>query len=317
MLFIFIYFFLLLISGNLKLWYIQGIANSSLVITKYYIADYDLSYLYLILKFIYHFIFPKKLENFYFLVLFFSNFIFVFFFIKNNISKIKELEKKNILLYLVLGVTGLIQSLYQSDIFRNSMSCISIFFAFIYFLNKIKNKKIFYLNTFILILLFPLFPKNTYESNVNIFPTIGYINNYNEHIKNKNNFYQTNIKFFGEHQFNEETKKYYLDLKILICNYKTIANYSIDRTLIYICEHQNTMPSPAGLPTPFFVNTELDNKYKNKNIEKNEIVIADKYFFNPNLKLLKKIKLPNYTRFTKSDLFRKEFEDEIYIYINK
>jgi len=315
--FIFIYFFLLLISGNLQTWYIQGLSSSSQLIKKEYLAGYDISYLYLVLKFTYHFIFPKKLENFYFLLLFFFNFIFVIIFLRKNFFKIQELEKNNILLYLILGIAGLIQSLYQSDIFRNSMSCVSLFFVFIYFLNKIKDKKIIYIRAIILVLLIPLIPKNSYESNVNIFPTVGYINNKNEHIKNKDNFYKTNIKFFGKHKFNEETKKYYTDIKLLICEYKTIVNYSIDRTLVYICDKQNSIPSPAGIPNPIFVNSELEVKYKNKNIEKDEIIIANKHFINKNLLLIKKIKLPTYTRFTKSDLFRQEFENYIYIYINK
>jgi hypothetical protein len=304
-------------SGNLKLWYVQGLANSYQLITKYYINNYDISYLYLFSKFIYHFILPKKLENFYFLILFISNFIFIYFFIRNDFSKIKVLEKNNILLYAILGLTGLIQSIYQTDIFRNSMSCVSIFFVFIFFLNEIKSKKVFFINLVILILLTPLFPTNSFYSKVNIFPTIGYINKNNEHIKNKDNFYETNIKFFGKHKFNEETREYYANIKNLICNYKKIVNYSIDRTLIYICDKPNLIPSPASLITRVFVNSELENKYKNKNIEKNEIIIADKYYFNSNLILIKKIRLPSYTRFTKSDLFRQEFDNYIYIYVNK
>jgi len=315
--FLFLYFFLLFISENLKLWYIQGLTSSTQLIKKKYIAEYDISYLYLVLKFFYHFILPKKLENFYFLLLFITNLLFIIIFIKKNFSKIKELEKKNILLYLILGTAGLIQSLYQSDVFRNSMSCVSLFFVFVYFLNKIKYKKIIFIRVIILILLIPLFPKDSYESNVNIFPTIGYINKNNEHIKNKDNFYKTNIKFFDKHEFDQETKKYYTELKQLICNYKTIVNYSVDRTLGYICNQPNSIPSPASLIIPVYVNAELENKYKNKNIEQDEIIIADKYFINKNLLLVKKTKLPSYTRFTKSDLFRQEFDNEIYIYIKK
>jgi hypothetical protein len=192
---------------------------------------------------------------------------------------------------------------------------VSIFFVFLFFLNKIKDKKIIFVRFIILILLVPLLPKNSYDSKVNIFPTIGYVNKENEHTKDRNNFFQTNIKFFGQHKFNQETKNYYDEMKLLVCNYETIVNYSIDRTLIYICDKKNSIPSPAHTMNPFFVNLNLENKYRNKNIEKSEIIIADKNFSNKNLLLIKKIRLPSYTRFTKSDLFRQQFDNYIYIYI--
>jgi hypothetical protein len=312
---IFIYIFLLLISGNLKHWYTQGIFSSSQLISKHYVSSYDISYVILVLKFIYHFILPTKLENFYFLVLFISNFIFAIIFIRKNFYKIKDLEKSNVLLYLILGITGLIQSLYQSDIFRNSLSCVSIFFALIFFLDKIKREKIFFVRLITIVLLIPLFPINSYESTVNIFPTVGYVNKNNEHIKNKNLFLRTDINFFDKHKFDGETKNYYTEMKLLICNYKTIINYSVDRTLIYICDKKNSIPSPALSMNPFFVNYYLENKYRNNNLENDEIIIADKNFINKNLLLLKKIKLPSYTRFTKSDLFRQQFDNYIYLYI--
>ena len=315
MIFIALYIFLLVLNGNLKIWYTQGILISSQLIKKYYFYGYDVSYFYLILNFIYNFTIPKKIENFYFFLLFVSNLIFTLLFIKKKLSRIKELEKNNIFLYLIFGIAGLIQSLYQSDIFRNAMSCVSIFFVFLYFLNKIKNKKIIFARFFILILLIPLFPKNSYDSTVNIFPTIGYVNKNSEHIKNKNNFYLTDIKFFGKHEFDEETKNYYTEMKLLLCNFKTIINYSVDRTLIYICDKKNSIPSAANTMSPFFVNYYLENKYKNENLEKDEILIADKNYINKNLLLIKKIRLPSYTRFTKSDLFRQQFDNYIYIYI--
>lgn len=315
--FIFIYILLLLVSGNLKHWYTQGILISSQLISKYYVAEYDISYVILILKFIYHFIIPSKLENFYFLVLFISNFIFAIIFIRKNSSRINDLEKKNILLYLILGASGLIQSIYQSDIFRVANSCVSIFFAFVFFFNQIKREKIFFARLITIILLIPLFQFNSYDSGVNIFPTVGYVNKNNVHIKNKNLFFQTDINFFGKHKFNEETKNYYSELKLIICNYNTIINYSVDRTLIYICDKKNSIPSPANTIKPFFVNYYYENKYRNNNLQNDEIIIAGDDFINRNLLLLKKIKLPLYTRYTKSDLFRQHFDNYIYIYIKK
>ena len=104
-------------------------------------------------------------------------------------------------------------------------------------------------------------------------------------------------------------------MKLMICEYKTIVNYSIDRTLIYICDKGNFIPSPAISHNPFFVNSYLEDRYRNKNLEKDEILIADKNYINKNLLLIKEIRLPSYTRFTKSDLFRQQFDNYIYIYI--
>jgi hypothetical protein len=107
-------------------------------------------------------------------------------------------------------------------------------------------------------------------------------------------------------------------MKLLICNYKTIINYSVDRTLTYICDKKNSIPSATiSSIKPFFLNYYLENRYRNNNLENDEIIIADKDFINKNLLLLKKIKLPLYTRYTKSDLFRQHFDNYIHIYIKK
>ena len=58
-------------------------------------------------------------------------------------------------------------------------------------------------------------------------------------------------------------------------------------------------------------------KYKENPIENNEIVIADVAFSNPNLKLIKKINFPKFTRFTKADVFRQHFDDQLFFYIKK
>jgi hypothetical protein len=60
---------------------------------------------------------------------------------------------------------------------------------------------------------------------------------------------------------------------------------------------------------------KLEKKFKNENLNKDEIIIADKEFFNNNLKLVKKIRIPNGTRYTYSDVFMRYFDGEIYLYI--
>jgi energy-coupling factor transporter transmembrane protein EcfT len=197
------------------------------------------------------------------------------------------------------------------------MACISIFFVVSYFIQKINKKKIFILiHLILLIIIFPIFPKNNYYQ-VNIYPTLGYVDLKNQFISNKELFRKTNIKFFGQHQFNEETIEYYNDIRSVICTYDKIINYSIDRTLVYICDKKNNIISTVNWYPIFFNNSQLDRKYKNESIQENEIVIADYNFSNPNLKLIKKINLPKYTRFTKADVFRQQFDDQLFFYIKK
>ena len=197
------------------------------------------------------------------------------------------------------------------------MACISIFFVVGYFLEKINNKKTFIaLHIILLILIFSIFPKSNYYQ-VNIYPTLGYVDLNNQFVSDKKLFYKTNIKFFGEHRFNQETIKYYYDVRSLICKYDKIINYSIDRTLIYICDKKNNIISTVNWHPIFFNNPQLDQKYKKQPIENNEIVIADSRFSNPNLKLIKKINIPKYTRFTKADVFRQHFDDQLFFYTKK
>jgi hypothetical protein len=72
---------------------------------------------------------------------------------------------------------------------------------------------------------------------------------------------------------------------------------------------------PRNNGSPIFSVKELEKKFKNENLNKEEIVIANKEFFNKNLKLVKKIIIPKGTRYTYSDVFMRYFDSEIYIYI--
>jgi hypothetical protein len=316
-LFTLIFFFFLFINNDLKSWYDQGIGKANLLFNNTY-KGYDISYVYAVLKLIYHLFIPNKIVNIYFSIFFIINLFFLFSILvaKENL-KLKNLENKNIILYSILGLSGLIQSLNEYEVFRNSMACISIFFVVSYFIQKINKKKIFILiHLILLIIIFPIFPKNNYYQ-VNIYPTLGYVDLKNQFISNKELFRKTNIKFFGQHQFNEETIEYYNDIRSVICTYDKIINYSIDRTLVYICDKKNNIISTVNWYPIFFNDSQLDRKYKNESIQENEIVIADYNFSNPNLKLIKKINLPKYTRFTKADVFRQQFDDQLFFYIKK
>jgi hypothetical protein len=311
------YFFFLFINGDLRSWYIQGIGKTNLLFNTTY-KGYDIAYIYAVLKLIYHLFIPKKIVDIYFSIIFVLNLFFLLLILfKRKDLELKNLENKNIILYSILGFSGLIQSLNEYEVFRNSMACISIFFVVGYFLEKINNKKTFIaLHIILLILIFSIFPKSNYYQ-VNIYPTLGYVDLNNQFVSDKKLFYKTNIKFFGEHRFNQETIKYYYDVRSLICKYDKIINYSIDRTLIYICDKKNNIISTVNWHPIFFNNPQLDQKYKKQPIENNEIVITDSGFSNPNLKLIKKINIPKYTRFTKADVFRQHFDDQLFFYTKK
>ncbi len=312
--FLVLYLLLIIINQNFELWIEQGILITSSLIEDKYLYNFDISYVYILIKFIYHFVFPSKLENFYFLLLFISSFGFLFFLLKKKSLNFKIIEQNNILFFFILALAGLIQSIYQNDVFRNLMSCVSIFIVFTYLINFLNKKEKTYVYLIIVLCLIPLIPKNFAESKVNIFPNIGYVDKNNSLIYDKNIFFNTNIKFFGKHKFNLETKTYYEEIESIICKYDTIANYSIDRTLGYIC-YNNLIPSPTISMNPIYLDINLEKKFKYENIKKNEILIADSKFKNKNLTLYKEIILPKYTRFTKSDLFRQTFDNKIYIYI--
>ena len=324
---IIIFFFSLLIQNNLRLWFEQGIGR----INEYQdisntIYNYRINpFIYSVIKFIYHIFVPTRIEGYYYLLIFLLNsgIIFLFFFRKKFFEKINN-NNFNIIFFSILGFFGIIQSFNQYEIWRNINSSISVFFVFSYFLNKFLKKKEHVLITGIGLILFfyPLFPHKNgnndwkYYNGTNYFPVIGYFVD-GKLIKDKELYLDSNILFFGHHKFTKEHLEYYKEMKSLICDYDKIINYSVDRTLTYICDKKNLIVStyPRNNGSPIFNVIKLEKKFKNETINKDEIIIAGKEFFNNNLKLIKKIKMPNGTRYTHSDVFMRYFDSEIYIYI--
>jgi hypothetical protein len=173
-----------------------------------------------------------------------------------------------------------------------------------------------------MIFFFPLFPhknKNNdwkYYNGTNYFAVIGYLAD-GKLIKDKKLYLESTISFFGDHRFTNEHLEYYKEIRFLICDYDRIINYSVDRTLTYICDKKNRIVStyPRAKGRPIFKENKLEKKFNNENLNKNEIIIAGKDFFNNNLKLLKIITMPRGTRYTHSDVFMRYFDSEIYLYI--
>ena len=231
---------------------------------------------------------------------------------------------------------GVLQSFNHFEIWRNINGSICIFFVTAYILNYFKNRFVISLNYFgIIIFLFgiifmtpnPFF--NTKYPNL-IFPTFGHMDHkdfreiqsdpkkvYWEWKKySKNDFKTVDINFFNSHRFSEENIIYYQNMKNLICNYNKIINFTMDRTLAYICDKKNSIVSTfSDRYPPIFFNKEIQNKIENGDIDNQTVILADKQFKNNGLKLLKIQNIPLYTRYSKGALYRRYFDNMIYIYV--
>ena len=321
------FFFILLIQNNLRLWFDQGIGR----INEYQdinntIYNYRINpFIYSIIKFLYHIFVPSRIEGYYYLIIFICNcsIIFLFFFRKKFFEQINN-NNCNIIFFSILGFFGIIQSFNQYEIWRNINSTVCIFFALSYFLNKVFKKKKYTLitGTILIFLFFPLFPRKNPDNDwkhyngTNYFPVIGYFVD-GKLKKDKELYFESNILFFGKHKFTKEHLEYYTEMRSLICDYEKIINYSIDRTLTYICDKKNFIVStyPRNNGHPIFNDVKIEKRYKDENLNNDEIIIANKEFFNNNVKLLKKIIIPSGTRYTNSDVFMRYFDSEIFLYV--
>ena len=329
--FLFSFIFILFLFQNLQLWFDQGLGRSG----SYF--DYDYSLIYNpVTKFMYHLLLPKTVGNFIFLIFYLINFVFLIYFIFFQKKLPNKLIKIELFFLSLLGFFGIIQSFDQFEIWRNINGSICIFFVTAYILNYFKNRFVISLNYFgIFIFLFgiifmtpnPFF--NTKYSTL-IFPTFGHMDHkdfretesdpkktYWEWKKySKNNFKTVDINFFNSHRFSEENIIYYQNMKNLICNYNKIINFTMDRTLAYICDKKNLIVSTfSDRYPPIFFNKKIQNKIENGDIDNQTIILADKDFKNNGLKLLKIQNIPLYTRFSKGALYRRYFDNEIYIYV--
>lgn len=324
------FFLFLFFTDNLNLWYYQGIGRLNKYIEPQTIFNNPL------IKFFYHLLIPKSLGNFYFLLIYFVNFsVLIFFIFSNKYIKKNEPNFFIIIFFSFLGLFGIVQSFVQFEIWRNINACMPIFFVLSYVLNnKIINfinkiKIIIYLIIlflFLPLLKFPWFNNNERFTTL-IFPTFGH----EEYKSNKDpsldwrfvrysseNFIISNIEFFGEHLFRPEINKYYQNMKKTICPYSKIINLTMDRTLVYICDKKNEIKSTfSDVYPPIFYDKELNNRIEENEIDKNTIILADKKFKNKKLKLIKVINIPKYTRYSKDQIYRAYFDNQIYLYVKK
>jgi len=321
LLFLILFFFILFLTNNLRDWFFQGIGLTKshlLNLSKSSNLNENINIIYSIFRFIYHLIIPKTLANLYFFFIFSFNFLVVIFFFYKKKLLMKNLEISCLFLFSLIGFFGIIQSFSQFETWRNINSCVTVFIIFSFFLNKLKNKKYFYLiHFFIILITLPLleFKKGSYAPNL-YFPSLGTLKKNLGFIPfSKDIYLETNIKYFGKHRLNQEQMSYYLEMKSIICKFDKIVNFSFDRNLVYICDKKNNVTSTfSDIYPPKFFNSKLQKKFSNETIERDVIIIADENYSNKNLQLLKVIKIPSYTRYTKSDMYRREFGDKIFLY---
>lgn len=310
LLFLFLFFIILVLSENFNLWYLQGIGR-----TQKYLGTETV--FYHSIKFIYHIFAPKNFSNLFFLIFYLANFLILINLILKKVKfKIIYRKESYLIFFCLLGLFGIIQSYNQFEIWRNTAACISMFIVigyFLYYFCEITESKIRYYYIISITLLFTV--TSNFFFNSETYPTHGYWSHNGFRKYNNDTYYKSNIVYFGNHKFNAENINFYSEIGSIICKYDKIINFSYDRNLIYICNKKNSIISTfSDTYPPIFFDKNLQNKFENENIEENEIIIADKDFKNVNLKLLKIIKNPEYTRYTKSDLYRIYFDNEIYIY---
>ena len=117
----------------------------------------------------------------------------------------------------------------------------------------------------------------------------------------KSNYLNINFKYFGSKKFTQDYIVYFQNINKAVCDKKQIYNLSFDRSLNYLCFNKSNQFS-------IFENYE-DIK---SNILNNSIVISH-YEIN-DLKVIKKIKIPKFYRYTNRDTFFKFYPEYIILY---
>ena len=127
----------------------------------------------------------------------------------------------------------------------------------------------------------------------------------------KNNYYQNyENTYFKNKKFGKDYIEYYDTIKSLICDYDTIHNLSFDRSFHYLCENKKNYT--PGSYYKIFLTNEINLEYLKKNNVGKSILISDNII--TDLQIVKKIKLPYYFRYSKTDHGYVYFTDTIYIY---
>jgi hypothetical protein len=218
--------------------------------------------------------------------------------------KKKKIELK-FLFISMLGVTGIVQSMLNYDIFRNINSSIGIFivgcFLFKNFnLNYILKKKIIYFRLLNVLLLLLLLFKLTIN-----FPNNSTLFQYEKY--NDKNYNSMNIDFFSnDKKIVLRLVEYYGDLEKFLCekDYK-ISNFTGDFSLSYLCNNQN---SKLISPMQTFAllnnnNLEYERIFLKKELHKDELFLSSKEIYDSRFTLLIKKESPHIPKFWYGDVY--------------
>tara|TARA_A100001015_G_scaffold289328_1_gene361085 strand:+ start:505 stop:2106 length:1602 start_codon:yes stop_codon:yes gene_type:complete len=320
---LFAYLFTLLKIDNIYQWFNQsiGVGFTNFLNLVPYTNDEILNKIgklfFYILRIFRHIIYPNSFgSSFTFSIIILSNilfliiFIYQYFFKKNNFF----FEKYKLLIIIsLIGICGSIQLINKFETARYinaSFGFIVIFFYFVnhFFYTKFNLKKKIALISVVFLVFAPAFLKFPIYSNIFI-SQLDYYNGNTKFNFNNNYFKTYKHTYFGSKKFNNEHIEFYEQIQKTICTYDYIYNKSFDRSFHYLCKNKKKyIPS---LYYKKFTNKINIDALKNFNYD-NSVLISD--YIIPELLLIKKIKVPKYTRYTKSDKFYIYFTDTIYIY---
>jgi hypothetical protein len=160
---------------------------------------------------------------------------------------LEDIFLKKIIFISLIGLTGLIQSLYNFETFRILNSSMGIFVGASYYINrkimnynntKVKKNLIFFFITFFITTLTFSFFNNLIKKKI-----VGIDND-------SYNSFEGNI-FFGEKKIKKNSYSYYTEIAEIICKADNlIINNSYDFAISYLCINKKN-------PIPFYLNSKL------------------------------------------------------------
>ena len=328
---IFFYFFLILLAYLLVLikndiffqWFNQSIGIGFTNFLNLVPSDNDeiinkISKLFFyILRVCRHIIYPNSYgSSLTFSIIILSNILFLITFIYQYFFKKNQFFIKKYKLLIVISLISFSGSIQVIDKFEtsryinSSFGFILIFFYFVnhFFYDFADFKKKIILIIVVFLVHAPAFLKFPTYSNL-FYLHLNYHNQDSTYNFNSNYFKTYNHAYFGNKRFNKEYIEYYEKIQNIICNYNYIYNLSFDRSFHYLCKNKKNY-----IPSLFYKTLSEEIKIEDLlKLNKEKSVLITDYII-PELKILKKIKLPKFFRFTKTDIYYIYFTDIIYIY---
>lgn len=191
--------------------------------------------------------------------------LILFYNFRKNIF-LQDIFLKKIIFISLIGLAGLIQSLYNFETFRILNSSMGIFVGAIYYVNlkiidynntKVKKNLNFFFITFIITTLIFSFFNNLIKTKI-----VG---------KDNDSYYSfKDNTFFGKKKIKKDSFSYYSEIAEIICKADSlIINNSYDFAISYLCKDKKN-------PIPFYLNSKYlseDNKLKQLKVDTKEIFI--------------------------------------------